>query len=58
MIGGMAYNKKLTDLIFNRVSFVAPAKLVPGEYEGLALMQGVLRVLRWEEIPKVYEEEV
>ncbi len=58
LTGGMAYNKKLTDWISDRVNFVAPVKVVPGEDEMLALMQGALRVLRGEEIPKVYEEEV
>ena len=58
LTGGMAYNKKLTDWITDRVNFVAPVKVVPGEDEMLALMQGALRVLRGEEIPKVYEEEV
>lgn len=58
LTGGMAYNKKLTDWITDRVSFVAPVKIVPGEDEMLALMEGALRVLRGEEIPKVYEEEV
>jgi butyrate kinase len=54
----MAYNQKLTDWITERVSFAAPVKVVPGEDEMFALMQGALRVLRGEEIPKVYEEEV
>lgn len=58
LTGGMAYNKKLTDWITERVGFAAPVKIVPGEDEMLALMQGALRVLRGEENPKVYEEEV
>jgi butyrate kinase len=58
LTGGMAYNKKLTDWVTERVGFVAPVKLVPGEEEMQALMQGALRVLRGEESPKVYENEV
>lgn len=58
LTGGMAYNKKLTDWITNRVGFVAPVKLSPGEEEMKALMQGSLRVLRGEEKPKIYENEV
>jgi len=58
LTGGLAYNQKLTDLIAERVSFVAPVILVPGENEMLALMQGALRALRNEEEPKVYDKEV
>jgi len=58
LTGGMAYNKKLTDWITSRVGFVAPVKLSPGEEEMKALMQGALRVLRGEEKPKIYENEV
>ena len=58
LTGGMAYNKKLTDWITSRVGFVAPVKLSPGEEEMQALVQGALRVLRGEEKPKIYENEV
>lgn len=58
LTGGMAYNKKLTDLITDRVAFAAPVKLAPGEEEMQALMQGALRVLTGEEKPKIYENEV
>lgn len=58
LTGGMAYNKKLTDSIEEMISFISPVKIVPGEDEMLALMQGALRVLKGEEIPKIYEEEV
>jgi butyrate kinase len=58
LTGGMAYNKKLTDIIEEMISFIAPVKLVPGEDEMLALMQGALRVLKGEEKAKIYEQEV
>lgn len=58
LTGGMAYNKKLTDDIQEMVTFIAPVKIIPGEDEMLALMQGTLRVLNGEESPKIYEEEV
>ncbi len=58
LTGGLAYNKKLTESIEQMINFIAPVKIVPGEDEMLALMQGTLRVLKGEELPKIYEEEV
>lgn len=58
LTGGMSYNKKLTDNVEKMISFIAPVKIVPGEDEMTALMEGALRVLRGEELPKIYEEEV
>lgn len=58
LTGGMAYNKKLTDIVEKMVSFIAPVKLVPGEDEMLALTQGALGVLKGGEKAKVYEQEV
>ncbi|MEG0308325.1 MAG: butyrate kinase [Clostridium sp.] len=58
LTGGIAYNKRVTNWITESVKFIAPVELVPGEDEMLALAQGALRVLRGEEVPKIYDEEV
>ncbi len=49
LTGGLAYSKRFTDWIIERVSFLAPVVLVPGEREMVALAQGGLRVLSGEE---------
>lgn len=54
MTGGIAYDKAITQMISNRVSFIAPVKLYPGEDELLALAQGALRVMNGEEEAKAY----
>ena len=43
--GGLAYSKMLMDWITERVEFIAPVELYPGELEMDALALGVLRVL-------------
>ncbi|RLD21127.1 MAG: butyrate kinase [Caldiserica bacterium] len=53
--GGIAYSKILTEWIKERVSFIAPVKVYPGEDELSAIAQGVLRILRKEEEVKLYE---
>lgn len=54
LTGGFAYNKLTTDLITERVSFICPVLLYPGEDEMLALAQGALRVLNHSEEVKIY----
>ena len=54
--GGIAHNKWVTDAVTERVSFIAPVTVYPGEDELLALAQGALRVMRGEEKAKIYEE--
>lgn len=49
LTGGMAYSEMLTDWIRERVEFIAPVKIIPGENEIEALALGVLRVLNGEE---------
>lgn len=49
LTGGIAYNKGITGKIAERVSFIAPVVVYPGEDELLALAQGALRVLNGEE---------
>jgi butyrate kinase len=52
--GGVAYSKMLTDWITERVGFIAPVRLYPGEDEMQALAMGGLRVLRGEEEALIY----
>lgn len=49
LTGGIAYSKYLTDQIVEKVNWIAPVELMPGEYEMEALAGGALRVLRGEE---------
>ncbi len=52
--GGVAHSKMLLDWIRERVSWIAPLMVYPGEDEMLALAQGALRVLRGEEGAQAY----
>lgn len=52
--GGIAYDKDFTSWIEERVGFIAPVTVYPGEDELTALAQGGLRVLRGEEEAKIY----
>jgi butyrate kinase len=45
LTGGMAHSELLVDQITERVQFIAPVKVYPGEDEMRALALGVLRVL-------------
>jgi len=54
LTGGIAYSKFITSYISERVSFIAPVKIYPGEDEMIALAEGGLRVLRGEEAAKIY----
>lgn len=47
--GGMANSARLVDWIRERVEFIAPVAVMPGENEMQALAEGGLRVLRGEE---------
>ncbi len=53
--GGLAHSEMLTGWIKERISFIAPVKIYPGEDEMRSLAEGVLRVLRGEEEAKTYE---
>ena len=55
--GGLAQSKILADWIIERVGFLAPVFVYPGEDEMTALAGGGLRVLRNEEKMKIYEQE-
>jgi butyrate kinase len=54
LTGGMAYSNKLVELIRERVEFIAPVHVFPGEQEMKALALGALRVLKGEEKAKTY----
>lgn len=49
LTGGMAHWKELVQEIIQRVSFIAPVTVYPGEAEMEALAQGIGRVIRGEE---------
>ena len=52
--GGIAYSKYVIDAFKEKVAWIAPITVYPGEDELLALAQGGLRVLRGEEEAKQY----
>jgi butyrate kinase len=54
LTGGLAHSKMLLGWIRERVSWIAPLLIYPGEDEMLALAQGALRVLRGEERARTY----
>lgn len=49
LTGGIAFSKAFTSAISERVRFIAPVTIMPGEHEMQALAEGALRVLRGEE---------
>ncbi|MEJ2055086.1 MAG: butyrate kinase, partial [Calditrichaceae bacterium] len=54
LTGGLAQSKPFTALIIERVDFIAPVHIFPGEQEMRALALGALRVLQGEEEAKIY----
>ena len=52
--GGISYSDVVTNDIKDRVGFIAPITIYPGEDELLALVQGALRVMNKEEEAMVY----
>jgi butyrate kinase len=54
LTGGLAHSEMLLGWLRERVSWIGPVLIYPGEDEMLALAQGALRVLRGEEGAKVY----
>ncbi|MGQ9626109.1 MAG: butyrate kinase [Anaerolineae bacterium] len=54
LTGGLAHSEMLVGWIRERVEWIAPVLVYPGENEMLAMAQGVLRVLRGEEKAKDY----
>ncbi len=56
LTGGIAYDEGFVNMVRERVQWIAPVLVYPGEDEMQALAEGALRVLRGEEEPKIYEE--
>ncbi|MGD8462666.1 MAG: butyrate kinase, partial [Anaerolineae bacterium] len=54
LTGGVAHSEMLVGWIVDRVAWIAPVQVYPGEDEMLALAQGALRVLRGEEQARAY----
>jgi butyrate kinase len=52
--GGVAHSEMLLDWIRERVAWIGPVLVYPGEDEMLALAQGALRVLSGEEQARIY----
>ncbi|HLP48484.1 MAG TPA: butyrate kinase [Candidatus Kapabacteria bacterium] len=52
--GGMAYQEYFVNMIIDRIKFIAPVKIYPGEDEMQALAEGTYRVLIGEETPEMY----
>jgi len=55
LTGGVAYSKRITDYIVDKLSFIAPVTILPGEKEMEALAAGALRVLNGEEEINPYD---
>jgi butyrate kinase len=54
LTGGIANSKRLTDSIDQKVEFIAPVLVFPGEDEMEALTLGALRVISGDEKAKEY----
>jgi len=54
LTGGIAYANEFINMIRDRVSFLSLVMIYPGEEEMLALCNGTLRVLKGEEVEKIY----
>ena len=54
LTGGIAYNNEFINMVRDRVSFLSLVMVYPGEEEMLALCEGALRVLKEEEVEKIY----
>lgn len=56
LTGGIAYSKYFTGMIAERVDWIAPVTVLPGENEMQSLADGALRVLRGEETARSYPD--
>lgn len=57
LTGGIAFSKYVTDGIKERVGFIAPVEVIPGEKEMDSLAFGALRVLDGTETARILEKE-
>ena len=55
LTGGIAYSERFTNWIKEKVEFIAPVTIIPGEREMEALAAGGLRVLNGEEEVHPYD---
>lgn len=55
LTGGLAHSRIMTDAIEQRVRFIAPVYVRPGELEMEALARGAFRVMRGEEEAQVFQ---
>ncbi|HPI97524.1 MAG TPA: butyrate kinase [Synergistales bacterium] len=55
LTGGLAYSDQLMERISERVAYIAPVKVYPGEDEMKALAEGALRVIKGEEEAHQYK---
>lgn len=55
LTGGIAHSQRICESVTQRVSFIAPVALFPGEDEMRALAENALRVLRGEQQPRLYQ---
>ena len=58
LTGGVANSKMLTGMVSERVKFIAPVHVMPGDNELEALSLGALRILRGEEEAHTYVEKI
>lgn len=54
LTGGISHSEMMTRMITERVKFIAPVEIMPGEAEMEALALGTLRILRGEELPSLF----
>jgi butyrate kinase len=54
LTGGIAYANEFINMVKDRISFLSLVMIYPGEEEMLALCNGALRVLKGEEVEKIY----
>jgi len=54
LTGGIAYANEFINMVKDRISFLSLVMIYPGEEEMLALCNGALRVLKGEEVGKIY----
>ena len=54
LTGGLAASAMLQGWLKERVSFIGPIHVFPGEFEMEALAEGALRVLRGQEKARIY----
>jgi butyrate kinase len=54
LTGGMAQSVALTTMVSERITFIAPVEVFPGQFEMEALALGALRVLQGREVAKSF----